>query len=204
MIEGRRERPSFRLMALRSTDWARRPLHKVYALQIVEQKKKNLQRTTAAQKATRTSRRRNRESKHRYSVSVWQGCWKGGTGSKFEAMSPDHTRPLFGGSRPLTAQKGVQAAGKGGQSEVRCRWTLFWRIQAAHGTKRGPAARKWNGGSWKFQIEAARPLFDRFGPLGPQKGVQQPEKSKWSKATLLDPFLQDFGYWAVKKEPRKL
>ena len=49
-------------------------MHKVYALQIVEQKKKNLQRTTAAQRATRTSRRRNRESKHRYSVSVWQGC----------------------------------------------------------------------------------------------------------------------------------
>jgi hypothetical protein len=112
--------------------------------------------------------------------------------------------PLFGGSRPLTAQKGVQAAGKGSKSEIRCRWTPFWRIQTADNTKRGPAARKWNVGSWKSKIAAARPLFDRFGLWEPEKGVQQPEKSQWSKATLLDPFLQDFGCWAVKKEPRKL
>ena len=32
------------------------------------------------------------------------------------------------------------AAGKGGKSEVRLRGTPFWRIQAADGTKRGPAA----------------------------------------------------------------
>lgn len=105
-------------------------MYKGYALQILEQKGKDIQATTAAQRATATSRGRNRESQHRYSVSMKSGC-----GSKFESRSqdpfwriqvadgtkrgsmqqekvaslkPSCGGPRFGGSRPLTAQKGVQ------------------------------------------------------------------------------------------------
>ena len=80
---------------------------------------------------------------------------------KGEGLSWSGGGILFGGSRPLTAQKGVQ----------------------------------------QLENETPDPFFDRFGPLEPQKGssmVQQPEKSQWSKAPLLD------GCWAVKKESRKL
>ena len=52
------------------------------------------------------------------------------------------------------------------------RGTPFWRIQAADGAKRGPAAGKRNVGSCNSKIEAARPLSDEIGPLSDLKGAQ--------------------------------
>ena len=134
----------FRLSALRSTDWARQPLYKGHALQLLAQRG-YIQKKTAAQRATATSRRRHRESQHRYSVSVWQGYWKGGSGSKSEARSQD---PFL--EDPWRHKKGSSSR-KRSKSEVRLRGIPFWRIQAADGTKRGPAAGKLGTAHSKLQ-----------------------------------------------------
>ena len=104
---------------------------------------------------------------------------KGVSGSRFEARSqdpfledPDRWRHIKGPSRSL--KSGCAGPVFGGQREAsqerkQANFPEQGRDSSSAESMFGPAARKWNVGPWKSKIEAARPLFDRFGPLEPQK-----------------------------------
>ena len=119
--------------------------------------------------------------------------------SKWNLIWRQVAAPLFGGSRPLTAQKGVQHQEKGRNLKSGAAGPLF-------GGSRTPATQK---GAQELENErldhgtpneqVAGPLFARLGLQDPQKGVQQPEKSHCYKANLLDPFLQAFGTKKIQK-----
>ena len=122
----------FRLSALRSTDWARQPLYKGHALQIPAQRG-YIQTTTAAQREQRPQAEEGAERANTGTASL---CGKATEKVAPEAsLKPGHRTPfwrihggtkrgpaagkgrslrlgcggsLFGGSRRLTAQKGVQ------------------------------------------------------------------------------------------------
>ena len=151
------EPSSFRLRALRSTDWARQTWDKRYALQIVEQRghicisKQQLPRTEHG-KTQKEQRERERELTQVQRLCVvrllkrWpqKQIWSQVTG------------PLFGGSKPLTAQKGIQAAGKGSGAIA----PLFGRSRPLTAQKGVQHQEKGEGLSW-----GSRPLTaDKRGP----------------------------------------
>ena len=55
-------------------------------------------------------------------------------------------------------------------------WTPFWSFSGPFTWKRGPAA----GKEASLKLGGPRPLFEGYGPLGRQKGVQQQAKKQVS------------------------
>ena len=100
--------------------------------------------------------------------------------------------PLFEGSGPLKAQKGVQ----GLENEdfvlhvnfMSC-WTPFWKIWTLERPKRGPAT----GKRTLCTSCLAGPLFGRFGPLKRQKGVQRLENEQCAVHAAAGPLFEGFG-----------
>ena len=102
---------------------------------------------------------------------------------KWELHKCQVAAPLFGGSRPLTAGKGVQHKEKGRNLKSDAAGLLF-------GRSRTPAAQK---GAQQLENErqdhgtpneqAAGPLLARFGLQDPQKGLQRLENEKLNHGT---------------------
>ena len=78
--------------------------------------------------------------------------------------------------RERQIEKGEAARSDKSKSQVSWSQTPFRRIRAAGYTKRGPAA----GKEASLKLGGPRPLFDGYGPLRGQKGVQQQEKKQVS------------------------
>ena len=113
--------------------------------------------------------------------------------------------PLFEGSGPLRAQKGVQRL----ENEdfvlhvnfMSC-WTPFWKIWTLERPKRGPAT----GKRTLCTSCLAGPLFGRFGPLKRQKGVQRLENEQCAVHAAAGPLFEGFGPLRCQKgvqQPQK-
>ena len=103
--------------------------------------------------------------------------------SKWKPVWREVAAPLFGGSRPLTAGKGVQHKEKGRNLKSDAAGSLF-------GGSRTPATQKGAHQLEKERLDhgtpneqAAGPLFARFGLQDPRKGLQQLENEWLDRGT---------------------